>query len=205
MTINYLALGDSYTIGEQLQPEQNFPFQTKYFLKELYNIEVKDPQIIAKTGWTTDELLTAIKNDLPQNKFSFVTLLIGVNNQYRSYSPIVYEKEFGELLSMAIGFANGDAKRVFVLSIPDWGQTPFANGRDKDKIKKEINLYNKINKSISDKMKVHYLDVTISSRLHGMDFSYLTPDLLHYSGEEYKLWAKELSTLIKDQLCFKSV
>jgi len=192
----YLALGDSYTIGEQVDLEKNFPSQTLNFLKEFYAVKVESPKIIAKTGWTTDELLAAIKEQKPADDFHLVTLLIGVNNQYRNYDIEKYAVEFQELLAQSIAFAAGIPQNVFVLSIPDWGQTPFAEGRDRKKIKNEINLFNKKNKEITDRAGCNYLDITTDTRMHGTNLQYLTPDLLHYSELEYFLWAERLSKMI---------
>ena len=121
----YLALGDSYTIGEQVPMKENFPNQAVQLLRK-QNIDVADPVIIATTGWTTDELAAAISEHNIAETFSFVTLLIGVNNQYRGRSVENYRQEYTQLLDKSIAFANGHAQNVFVLSIPDWGVTPFC-------------------------------------------------------------------------------
>lgn len=194
----FLALGDSYTIGEQVEQGQSFPYQTKSILKDFYRIEIDNPEIIAKTGWTTKELLDAIEARQPENDFSLVTLLIGVNNQYRSQDIQVYNKEFKILLDLAIGFAGGNPKSVFVISIPDWGQTPFARGQDKLLIKYEINAYNKINETMTKEAGSNYLNITPNTRIHGMNLQYLTPDLLHYNKHEYKEWSEKLSGLIAE-------
>ena len=192
----YLALGDSYTIGEQVEQNHSFPFQTKSILKNYYGIELTDPEIIAKTGWTTKELLDRIDIQKPEKDFSLVTLLIGVNNQYRNQDINIYSHEFNKLLDLAITFASGNPKRVFVLSIPDWGQTPFAKGKDKLIIKYEINAYNKINESITMNAGANYLNITPNTRMHGMDLQFLTPDLLHYNKHEYQQWSEKLCELI---------
>ena len=136
----YLALGDSYTIGESVPSAENFPHQLASALG------LGEPQIIAKTGWTTDELNAAIDAANPQGPYDLVTLLIGVNNQYRGRDAEQYRGEFTALLRRAIGFAGGDASNVVVVSIPDWGVTPFAEGRDRAKIASEIDRYNAINR-----------------------------------------------------------
>lgn len=146
--LTYLALGDSYTIGEQVPLKESFPYQTVQLLHKK-NIEVADPVIIAVTGWTTDELATSIREHNIKDTFSFVTLLIGVNNQYRGRDIENYKHEFAQLLNQAIAFAGGIANHVFVLSIPDWGVTPFAEGRDRQKIAREIDAYNNVNKEIT--------------------------------------------------------
>src|SRR5690606_20877737 len=135
---------DSYTIGEQVALHENFPYQTVALLREK-NIEAADPVIVAKTGWTTDELAMAIREEGIREQFSFVTLLIGVNNQYRGRAVENYREEFTSLLQQAITFANGDSQKVFVLSIPDWGVTPFAQDRDRKQVAVEIDVYNQAN------------------------------------------------------------
>ncbi|MEO8399679.1 MAG: GDSL-type esterase/lipase family protein, partial [Ignavibacteriaceae bacterium] len=139
--LHYLALGDSYTIGESVDESERFPVQLKEKIREK-NLSISDPIIIAKTGWTTDELLNAIIQKSISDTFNIVTLLIGVNNQYRGYDIEKYKEEFVTLLNKAIAFAGNSADKVFVISIPDWGVTPFAEGRDRKKIAKEIDQYN---------------------------------------------------------------
>ena len=137
----YLALGDSYTIGELVPMHDNFPHQAVRLLRKQH-IEVADPVIIATTGWTTDELAASIREHNLKETFSFVTLLIGVNNQYRGRSIENYQQEFLQLLNQAIAFAGDKPGNVIVLSIPDWGVTPFAEDRDRQKIANEIDRYN---------------------------------------------------------------
>lgn len=192
---SYLALGDSYTIGEQVLMEENFPYQTVSLLRR-EKIEVAEPVIIAKTGWTTDELSMALMEEGIKEKFSFVTLLIGVNNQYRGRDLENYKKEFKGILEQAISFANGKPERVFVLSIPDWGVTPFAEGKDRRKIASEIDAFNKSNKDIATGSQCVYLDITDSTRDNGHLKDFLAEDGLHPSGKEYKIWAERLTPLI---------
>lgn len=194
--LTYLALGDSYTIGEQVLPEENFPHQTTALLRKDYFLQVADPRIIAVTGWTTDELSDAIRKEDIQETFDFVTLLIGVNNQYRGRDLDNYKKEFAQLLNKAILFANGHTRHVFVLSIPDWGATPFAEGRDRKEIAAQIDAYNIANKAITLAYRCHYIDITPGTRAHGTDESYLTPDKLHYAAKEYTDWAAALAPAI---------
>ena len=148
----YLALGDSYTIGESVDEDQRFPIQLSARLRK-DNIDISDPLIIAKTGWTTDELMAAIEEKNIKDTYDLVTLLIGVNNQYRGTSRDNYRTEFKTLLRKAISFAGGDANKVLVVSIPDWGVTPFAKDRDADKIAKEIDEFNSINKEENKKFR----------------------------------------------------
>lgn len=190
-----LCLGDSYTIGERVDEADRFPNQTVLQLHSK-GIYLENPRIIATTGWTTDELLHAIEQaDIRQN-YDFVTLLIGVNNQYRGRSAADYRKEFVDLLQLAIRFAAGNKLHVVVVSIPDWGATPFAEGRDRIKIAEEIDLFNAINKEESEKYGVHYIDVTAISRKGLNDLSLLTDDGLHPSAKMYAEWATLLTTTI---------
>ncbi len=195
----YLALGDSYTIGEQVSMADNFPHQTVELLKK-QNYDVAAPVIIAKTGWTTDELAMAIQEHNITDTFSFVSLLIGVNNQYRGRDVHSYRQEFSQLLDQAIAFAGGKSENVFVLSIPDWGVTPFAEGKDRQEIAKEINEYNEANKEITESRKAHYIDITESTRKNGDNALYLVGDKLHPSGKEYEVWAVKLSSEVASQL-----
>ncbi len=191
----YLALGDSYTIGEQVPMTENFPHQAvKLLHKE--NLEVAAPVIIATTGWTTDELAAAIREHNIQETFSFVTLLIGVNNQYRGRDLKNYEEEFTSLLSQAIVFANGHPRHVFVLSIPDWSVTPFAEGRDRQKIAHEIDGYNNAAREIALAHKCAWIDITDSTRKNGTNKEYLAGDGLHPSGKEYAVWAERLEPAV---------
>ncbi len=189
----YLALGDSYTIGEQVKQEESFPFQLQNALKGK-NLNVKSPKIIATTGWTTNELQSAIKQANLTDKYDFVTLLIGVNNQYRGYPIETYKKEFSELLQQAIVFANGDKSKVFVVSIPDWGVTPFAKGgsRSAQTIAEEIDNFNAANKQITLEAGVSYTDITPGSRKAVTDLSLVAPDGLHPSGKMYGEWTAAL-------------
>lgn len=202
-TYSYLALGDSYTIGEMVTPAENFPNQVVAIMKsEDYNF--KPARIIAKTGWTTDELENGITaaNDIepiPTN-YDFVTLLIGVNNQYRGRSVASYRTEFEKLLKKAIIYAGNRASRVLVLSIPDWGVTPFAEGRDRVKIAREIDAYNTANKEIALQYNVHYIDITLWTREAATDNNLLASDGLHPSGKEYKRWAEQLKLFFKTKI-----
>ena len=138
-TKTYLALGDSYTIGESVPDYERFPVQTVTYLRAK-NISIKDADIIAVTGWTTGNLLNALNNNPPKNNYSFVTLLIGVNNQYQGRTLDEYKTEFTELLNRSIAYAGNNKQHVFVLSIPDYSVTPFANGRDTARLQKRLML-----------------------------------------------------------------
>ena len=199
--LSYLALGDSYTIGERVPAKENFPHQTAAILRKK-GVPVSDPVIIATTGWTTDELATAVRERGLQETFDLVTLLIGVNNQYRGRDLENYTEGFSGLLDTAIRYANGHARRVFVLSIPDWGVTPFGHksGRDCRQIAAVIDAYNAAAKRISEAQRASFLDITDSTRANGCKKDYLAEDGLHPSGKEYAVWAKRLSGLIAETL-----
>lgn len=199
MTYTYLALGDSYTIGESVLMTENFPGQTVALLRE-QGFDFKDPEIVAKTGWTTDELQKAIDQHKFLPAYNFVTLLIGVNNQYRGRKVEDYIPEFESLLKQSIQFAGGKNEHVLVLSIPDWGATPFAEGRDRKQIANEIDRYNAANKIISEKYKVNYIDITPGTREAFFDLSLLTADGLHPSGKDYLRWAEKTAALILQKL-----
>lgn len=187
-SIRYLALGDSYTIGESVSENERWSNQLAAALGDK-GLAV-DVSIIARTGWTTSELWEGIQAREIAPPYDMVSLLIGVNNQYRGYDKDEYRKEFGFLLGKAIEYAGGDAKRVFVLSIPDWGITPFAAGRDQNQIAAEIDAFNAINLDESQKAGVHYVDVTSVSRQAAHDPTLVAVDGLHPSGKMYAEWAK---------------
>jgi lysophospholipase L1-like esterase len=188
-TMNYLALGDSYTIGEAVPEEENFPNQlVQMFRKQ--GVDVAAPQIIAKTGWTTGELLNAMASAQFLAEYDLVTLLIGVNNQYRGLAPEDYAAEFEKLLKMGIKLAGGKASNVIVVSIPDWGATPFARERNRGEITEQINDFNLRNGRISSKHNVKYVDITEGSREAFINNELVAKDKLHPSGLEYKRWAE---------------
>ena len=195
---NYLALGDSYTIGEQVELKLNFPNQLVALLKDR-GVFFNQPQIIAQTGWTTDELQTAINQAKLKGHYDLVSLLIGVNNQYRGRTVDEYIPEFECLLQQAIRLAGNNADRVIVLSIPDWGATPFARGRDIKQIAKDIDEYNSANERISAKYRVRYVDITQSTRDSATDTSFLALDGLHPSAKEYTVWAKKLVEVLQER------
>jgi lysophospholipase L1-like esterase len=199
MTYSYLALGDSYTIGESVLLTESFPYQAVQLLRKAGH-DFHSPEIIAKTGWTTDELQSAIDKYKFLLSYDFVTLLTGVNNQYRGRTVENYKPEFENLLKHAIQFAGGKKDHVTVLSIPDWGATPFAEGRDRKKIADEIDDYNRANKSIAEKYGVNYIDITHGTRAASDDPALVAVDGLHPSAKEYKRWAEKLAEIIKSQL-----
>lgn len=189
--LTYLALGDSYTIGESVPAAENFPNQLAQMMRDK-GMSVGAPDIVAKTGWTTSELIEAIAAAKLRETYDYVTLLIGVNNQYRGLPPEDYAKEFEQLLKMAIQFAGGKASNVIVVSIPDWGATPFARDRDRGKITEQITDFNLRNSRISAKNNVKYVDITEGSREAFINPELVAGDKLHPSGVEYNRWAKAI-------------
>lgn len=193
--MTYLALGDSYTIGESVPEAGRWPVQLAQSLRD-EGVALDPPRIIATTGWTTDELSAAIEAAPPLGRFDFVSLLIGVNNQYRGRDVGNYRDEFAALLERAIGFAGGRANRVLVLSIPDWGVTPFAaaqyakeRGRDAARIAAELDAYNAAAKAICAAHGVAFVDITPVSRARGGEAAMLAADGLHPSAAMYAQWS----------------
>jgi lysophospholipase L1-like esterase len=186
-TLRYLALGDSYTIGQGVDEAARWPVQLTARLRA-EGVPLADPLIIARTGWTTDELQAGIAAAAPQGLFDLVTLLIGVNNQYRGRDRAEYRTQFRQLLGLAIDLAAADPRRVIVVSIPDWGVTPFAAGRDPNEIAADIDLFNRINLTETEAAGARYVDVTPMSRLAADDPTLLAADQLHPSARMYRAW-----------------
>jgi len=197
-SFRYLALGDSYTIGEQVQVTHNFPYLfisklRKYTIQSGKQISFAAPEIVAKTGWTTDELSAGMDNWIFDGSgYDMVSLLIGVNNQYRGRGVEEYEKQFSVLLQRAVDFARGINGNVYVLSVPDWGITPFAHDRNKEEIALQIDEFNRCAQSITQNRGCHFIDITTEQRKFGNQEAYLAPDGLHPSGKEYNKWADKL-------------
>ena len=191
----YLALGDSYTIGQSVADTERFPVQTVRLLRE-QNIIINNPDIIATTGWTTGNLLDALNNNPPKKTYSVVSILIGVNNQCQGKSLDEYKTQFTELLYKAIFYAGNNKNHVFVLSIPDYSVTPFASGSDTAKIAQEIDAFNAANKNISLNAAVQYLDITPISRDAKNDPTLIAYDGLHPSAIQYKKWSEFLAPMM---------
>ncbi len=191
MALRYLALGDSYTIGEAVDQAGRWPEQLATALQEA-TVVVGAPQLIATTGWTTDELDAGIDAVGPKGPFDLVSLLIGVNDQYRGRSVEEYRPRFTALLERAIAFAGKRPQRVLVLSIPDWGVTPFArdNGRDPARIASELNAYNAAAQAICAEHAVAFVDITSVSRARGAEPAMLAADGLHPSAAMYTEWTR---------------
>jgi lysophospholipase L1-like esterase len=187
MKKRFLALGDSYTIGECVPTDECWPMQLAAQLRQR-SLPCETPLIIAKTGWTTDELDAAIDQAIPSGPFSFVTLLIGVNNQYRGRKAEEYRTQFRGLLSRAIDFAGGYPARVIVLSIPDWGVMPFAEGRNRNEIAAAIDSFNAVNLEETLRSGSRYVDITPLSRKAVVDSTLIAPDGLHPSAAMYADW-----------------
>ncbi len=187
----YLALGDSYTIGESVSAKSRWPNQLAELLEEEgTHVEVT---IIARTGWTVDELWEGIQANPPQGTYDLVTLLIGVNDQYRGYLAEGYREKFRFMLTQAISYTGGHPDKVIVLSIPDWGFTPFAAQRgDTEPISQMIDEFNAVNLEETKSVGAYYVDVTIISRMALDDFDLITGDRLHPSGKMYGMWAEKV-------------
>jgi lysophospholipase L1-like esterase len=184
----YLALGDSYTIGQNVPDKDRFPAQTVELLKAK-NFNVDAPHYIATTGWTTANLIDAINTEDPPKDFDIVTLLIGVNDQYQHLDTAGYRERFTQLLNKAIEHAHNRPSRVFVLSIPDYSVTPFVPASDKERVSKEIDEFNSINRQITTDASISYIDITPLSREAKNDPTLIASDGLHPSGKEYTKWA----------------
>jgi lysophospholipase L1-like esterase len=183
----FIALGDSYTIGEGVAPAERWPAQLVERLRS-EGAEVEDPEIIATTGWTTDELWAGLDRASPSGDCAMVSLLIGVNNQYRGRSADDYRAEFRGLLDRAITLARKDPSRVMVLAIPDWGVTSFATGRDRAAIAREIDAFNAVNREETLGRGARYVDTTEVSRSARGDATLTAADGLHPSGRLYGRW-----------------
>lgn len=190
-SIRYLALGDSYTIGESVEPGRTWPVQLRDRLQDR-GVTVAEVVIIAQTGWTTDELSAGIDAAAPVGPFDLVSLLIGVNNQYRGRDAEEFRGEFTGLLERAIGFAGGDASRVLVVSIPDWGATPFGarDARGPETIGAQIDEFNAVKREEAERAGVRFVDITPISRRAPDEASLVAADGLHPSAEMYAEWVR---------------
>lgn len=193
-TIRYLALGDSYTIGESVAENERWPVQLIENIKTSPSFQAASVDIeltlIARTGWTTDELWKGIEQAGLTPPYDLVSLLIGVNNQYRGRSLEEYREQFRFLLGKAIEYAGNDPEKVFVVSIPDWSVTPFAAGRNSTQIAAEIDAFNALNRAEAEAAGVAYVDITPASRAAASDRSLIALDGLHPSGKMYAGWVE---------------
>jgi lysophospholipase L1-like esterase len=199
--LRYLALGDSYTIGEGVADAGRWPRQLAAALRR-DGIAIADPQIVATTGWTTDELAAGIDAAAPQGPFALVTLLIGVNNQYRGRALDAYREQFAALLHRALGFADGQPRRVLAVSIPDWGVTAFAQTPEHDPalIGKQIDAFNAAAQACCQAHAVRFVDITAASREGGGSAAMLAADGLHPSAAMYARWTGLLLPAARDAL-----
>jgi lysophospholipase L1-like esterase len=227
METRYLALGDSYTIGESVGPDERYPAQVRRLLAAEDHLDCGDPEIIAVTGWTTGNLLEALADAEPGEGdgrsgqggnagglpgrdartqrgtvYDAVSLLIGVNNQYQGRSQAEYREQFTLLLQKSIRLAGNRPSHVLVLSIPDYSVTPFARmqGRDTTLIAAQIDSFNRINYELARAYHVSYVDVTAASRKAAADPSLIAVDGLHFSGKEYGAWAMLMEPVLKEIL-----
>lgn len=189
--LTYLALGDSYTIGESVETAERWPLQLAAAL-QAEGIEMAEPVIIARTGWTTANLLAAVEREPASEPYDLVSLLIGVNNQYQNMLIETYRAEFKELLGYAIEAAGGRADHVIVLSIPDWGFTPYAERINRDNISEEIDAFNAVAQAESEAAGVPYFDITQLTRPTVFDPELNADDGLHPSGKMYGLWVEKV-------------
>lgn len=189
----FLALGDSYTIGEGVATDERWPAQLARRLRAR-GIAIDEPEIIAQTGWSTDELMAAMNAAQVSPPYDLVTVLIGVNNQYRGRDPVNYRDEFSSVLDRAITLAGDHADRVIVISIPDWGVTGFARAQERyaDKIAAEIDAFNASASAIATARGATFVDITAISREDGGATAMLVEDGLHPSAAQYALWTQEI-------------
>ena len=196
--ISFLALGDSYTIGTSELPKNSWPNQLKDMLdKKGFSTKTT---ILAKAGWTSEQLLVAVKKSKIKPDFDLVSLFIGVNNQYRSQDIKSFKSDFSILLEKSIELAKNNASKVFVISIPDWSVTPFAKFKDKSKITKELKEYNDFIKQEAKEQGVLYIDITQLSRNAEVNSSLIASDSLHPSKKMYKSWVKKINKKILKKL-----
>ena len=198
--VAYLALGDSYTIGEGAAVADRWPVQLARLAQQA-GLGVQAPDIIARTGWTTAELQDAIRaSGNHRTDYGLVSLLIGVNNQYRGQGLALYRAGFRALLATAVQFAGGRPGRVLVLSIPDWGQSPFAQGRDVAQIGREIDQFNAVARDECRQAGVACVDITPTTRAAAGDRSQFTADGLHYTGPHMQRWAQQALPVVQGLL-----
>lgn len=193
--IRVLSLGDSYTIGEGVSPEDRWPVQMVTVLRD-HGILVDELVILAQTGWTIQELDIALSawcaSVGPSVRCDLVTLLIGVNNQYRGLPIADYRILFSSLLMQSIQLANNNPARVIVLSIPDWGVTPFAEGMNPNEIASQIDMYNDVNRIETNAVGAHYIDITTLSRQVKDHPEWVSVDHLHPSAVMYTAWIEKI-------------
>jgi len=194
--ITYLALGDSYTIGEGVGEANRWPVQLAALARQ-EGLAVQPPDIIARTGWTTAELQAAIGEAHNQRQYDLVSLMIGVNNQYRGQSVVQYRAEFRELLRTAVGFAGGRRSHVFVLSIPDWSQSPFGQRQSSVRVSAEIDQFNAAAQEECREAGIAFVDITPLTRAAAGDSRQFAHDGLHYAAPQLHDWAGQALPVVR--------
>ena len=201
----FLALGDSYTIGESVRESERWPVQLATRLRE-HGLVLDAPRIVAQTGWTTDELSAAMDDSTFEPPYALVTLLIGVNNQFRGGGLDEYRTQFSALLARAIQLAGNDASRVIVVAIPDWGATPYGHGsgRDTGQIAHQLDIFNAAAHAIATQQHAHFVDIADLSRPHGdqtaFDRTLIAGDGLHPSAALYERWVERILPVAEARL-----
>lgn len=193
--LQYLALGDSYTVGEAVSSQDRYPVQVTRLLRAKDHLACGEPEVIAATGWTTENLLMALR---PGSTYDLVSILIGVNNQYQGRSEAEYAEQFERLLQQCIRFAGDRPGLVVVLSIPDYSVTPFGRTYGTARVAAQIDSFNRINAALAERYSVRYIDITTASRKAAGDPSLIAPDGLHFSGKEYAVWAQLMEPLVRE-------
>ena len=194
-----LCLGDSYTIGEGVPEDQNWPHQLQRALIT-QGQSVQKPVVIARTGWSGAELEKAVEEAALTETFDLVTLLIGVNDQYRGYTTDSFVPTYKRLLHRALQFADGKGDRVIAVSIPDWGVTPFAKDRDREQVSRDIDAFNHVEEQTCRNGQIKWIDITPLTRQLSSQPEMLVADKLHPSGLQYSKWVEKMRPFITHQL-----
>lgn len=196
---SYLALGDSYTIGESVEEKDRWPVQLAAALRDR-GYKMAAPKIIAKTGWTTQNLLNGIENELDvQRDFDIVSILIGVNNQYQGKPITEYEEDLRTIFRKAVNHSKTMEKGVFAVSIPDYGYTPFGSAHQEE-ISAEIDEFNKVFKRVAEEFNVDFYNITPISREAKDNPDLVANDGLHPSGEMYRRWVEQIVSQVAEKL-----
>jgi lysophospholipase L1-like esterase len=197
-SISYLALGDSYTIGEAVDSTHRWPVQLADSLRRIHHLRVDEPQIVATTGWTTNELQHGIEQADLKDKYELISLLIGVNNQYRGYAFEQFEKEYEVLIKWAIQHSVHGASGIFAVSIPNYGVTPFGQARGEDTIRAELLAYDAKAKEICQRFGIPFFDITPISELTKDNPTFIADDQLHPSGLQYTEWVRSFASQVAE-------
>ena len=197
-SISYLALGDSYTIGEAVDSTHRWPVQLADSLRRIHHLRVDEPQIVATTGWTTNELQHGIEQADLKDKYELISLLIGVNNQYRGYAFEQFEKEYEVLIKWAIQHSVHGASGIFAVSIPNYGVTPFGQARGEDTIRAELLAYDAKAKEFCQRFGIPFFDITPISELTKDNPTFIADDQLHPSGLQYTEWVRSFASQVAE-------